>query len=330
MIPDFSQKSMFLTKFVDFLPEKNYSRNITRNTSLHLSLIHTEGGGSNNRAMLGIAYFPWKETMLSLNLQKDRYSDSQVFQIQKNAPAGEGYGYRASLRRFKDKNTGINPYVQYNGKYGIYGAEYFGEESNSSHDEYYTRLSLSGSIGYTGKTFGFSRPIYDSFGIIKVGDLAGVTVFHNNQEIGKTDKEGKVFVPGLFSYQSNRINIDDTAIPLRYSIAGVTKQVSPPYRSGSYISFDITKIQSVTGFLLIKKDGAFVPVEYSEVSMDVKDRPITFVTARDGEFYMENIPPGTYKASFSSGENSFSFDIIIPKTDDVLIDLGGIVVENIH
>ncbi len=271
--------------------------------------------------------------MLSLNLQKDRYTDSQVFQIQKNAPAGEGYGYRASLRRSKDKNgeiTGINPYVQYNGKYGIYSAEYFREESNTAPDEYYTRFSMSGSIGYTGKTFGFGRPIYDSFGIVKVGDLAGVPVFHNNQEIGKTDKKGIVFIPGFYSYQNNHVTIDDTAVPIQYSIAGVTKQVSPPYRSGSFLSFDITKIQSIAGSLLVKKNGVVAPVEFIEVRMDVDDRPITFVTARDGEFYMENIPPGRYKASFSSVENSFSFDIIIPKTDDVLIDLGGIVVEDIH
>jgi outer membrane usher protein len=311
----------------------NYSRNITRNASLNLSLIHTKTDRSNNGATLGITYFPWKETTLSLNLHKDRDSDSQVLQIQKNTPAGEGYGYRASVRRANSEDgevTGFNPYVQYNGKYGIYSAEYFREEGGHAAVNEYTQLSMSGSIGYTGRSIGLGRPIYDSFGIVKVGDLAGVPVFHNNQEIGKTDTAGKVFIPGLYSYQNNHVTIDDTAVPIEYSIAGVTKQVSPPLRSGSFLSFDVTKIQSITGALLMKKDGATLPVEYSEVSMDVNGRPMTFVTARGGEFYIENIPPGKYKASFSSEDESFSFDVIIPKTADALIELGGVVVEDIH
>ena len=189
---------------------------------------------------------------------------------------------------------------------------------------------MSGSIGYTGKSIGLGRPIYDSFGIVKVADLAGVPVFHNNQEIGKTNKEGKLFLPSLYSYQNNRVTIDDTAVPIHYSIAGVTKRVSPSFRSGSFISFDVIKIQPITGSLLMKKDGAVVPVEYSEVRMDVNGHPMIFITARGGEFYVENIPPGKYKASFSFEDKPFSVNIVIPETVDTFIELGGVIVEDIH
>ena len=62
------------------------------------------------------------------------------------------------------------------------------------------RLSAAGGIVYVGGRVGFSRPVTDSFGLVRVDRLEGVRVSLNNQEIGRTDASGEVFLPNLGSY----------------------------------------------------------------------------------------------------------------------------------
>ncbi len=115
---------------------------------------------------------------------------------------------------------------------------------------------------------------------------------------------------------------------MNYSIGEASRRVSPPFRSGSFINFDIAKMQGITGSLKIKTDGTVKPVEFYEINIAANGKKVIFPTGKEGEFYLENIPPGRYPAQFNYMEKSFTFDIIIPKVDDIIIDIGSIIVEN--
>jgi outer membrane usher protein len=78
------------------------------------------------------------------------------------------------------------------------------------------------------------------------------------------------------------------------------------------------------------RNGQVRPVEFHEVRMRVGDQEMTFPTGKNGEFYLENIKAGTYKASFKDGEKPCTFDIIIPETDEMIIDLGGVTCETVR
>jgi len=217
--------------------------------------------------------------------------------------------------------------VQYNAKRGIVAAETkidFDREGRT-HEAY--RLSAAGSIAYVGGTIGLSRPIIDSFGLVKVGDLKDVAVFHNNEEIGRTNASGKVFVPNLSAYYDNQITINDKDIPMDYTISGVMKFVSPPLRSGSFIAFDIMKFQAITGMLKVKIKGETKPAEFYEVSMLVDGQEIIFPTGKGGEFYFENIKPGRYKTVLKYVGKECIFAMIIPESTDMIIDLKEVICE---
>ncbi|MEK6696150.1 MAG: fimbria/pilus outer membrane usher protein, partial [Candidatus Deferrimicrobiota bacterium] len=185
-----------------------------------------------------------------------------------------------------------------------------------------------GGVAFVGETIGFSRPITDSFGLVSVGGLEGIRVYHNNQEMGRTDGRGKLFLPSLGSYYENRISIADKDVPIEYSLREVLKVVSPPLRSGSRIPFEVKRIQAVTGTLGLRRDGEWKPAEYVEVRLPVEGREIAFPTGKGGEFYVEDLGPGTHVATVEQEGKRCLFEMKVPATDDMIVDLGRLTCED--
>ena len=226
------------------------------------------------------------------------------------------------------RRNAVNPYIQYNGRYGIYSGEYRGsyEKENPANESY--QLSAAGSIVYVGESIEFSRPVSDSFAVIKVGEVPGVRAYHNNKEIGRTDAKGRTVIPNLGSYVDNYLSINDQDIPVDYNLSSVNRYISPPLRSGSMLRFEATKTQALSGILRVKRGTEVKPVENNEILLKIGDQEVPYLTARDGEFYLENIPPGVYEASVVYEGKRLFFSLTVPETDDMIIELGVVTIED--
>lgn len=307
-----------------------YSRTFFRNLSLQLLYRNLRQERSANEFFAGLTYYPWADTSLSASYRRTEDTNTYTVQAQKNQPVGEGWGYRISAARTdapEASATSVNPFVQYNAKRAILGAEYIGEYADPGRNRERYRLSAAGGVAYVGGVFGLSRPIADSFGLVAVDNLAGVRVYQNNQEIGRTDARGRAFVPAMNSYVENHITIADRDVPMEYSLGEVRRVVSPPLRSGSVIRFEARKYRAVTGKFSVKTDGKLRPVEYHEVRMEVAGRELSFPTGKGGEFYFENLPPGTHAAAFEFEGRKYRFALPVPESEETIVDLGGIVIE---
>jgi outer membrane usher protein FimD/PapC len=307
-----------------------YTKNFLGSLNLQLSCTNSRERVSTKVLFAGLTYYPWADTSLSAGYRREADTDTYTVQAQKNQPVGEGWGYRLAGGKADAPAasvTSVNPFVQYNAKRGIVSAEYTGDfpDSGKSRESY--RLSAAGGIVYVGGAFGLSRPVTDSFGLVAVDNLAGVRVYQNNQEIGRTDARGRVFVPSMGSYVQNQISIADRDVPMDYSLAELSRLVSPPLRSGSVIRFDARKYQAVTGTFYAKVDGEARPVEYHEIRMEADGKEMAFPTGKGGEFYLENIRPGTYPASFEYKGRKCAVELKVPESEDTIIDLGGITCE---
>ena len=208
-------------------------------------------------------------------------------------------------------------------------------------------VAVSGAVVAAGPVVGFTRPVTDSFALVQVGDLSGVQVSVNGQDFGTTDGSGRLFVPGLGSYVDNRITISDRDVPVNYSLAAVSRVVSPQLQSGSCVSFPTTRTQPVTGRLRVQVPDGIKPVEFTKVSLTEGGRNYAFMTAGDGEFYLEQLVAegenaavgkresecgagdggpramaGAYKGTFEYQGRSCAFELFIPLSDDMIIDLG--------
>jgi outer membrane usher protein len=309
----------------------------------------------------GIAY----EYFVGINwtLGKDTYASSlnrftegtrdNIVQVYKNIASGEGLSYRATYES-QDSNAlrsdSVNPYVQYNARYGIYSADYTYQQANGRDYNNYA-ISASGAAVYAGGAFGFTRPVNDSFSIVKIDGLKDVKVNVANTEMGRTDSSGTLIIPEIKSYNYNQVSLDPSDVPMDYQLSNLNVYISPSQWSGSCIVISAKQMQAFTGRILVPTNGGTEPLELRELTMRVKDRTMQFLTGKGGEFYFENtlsedgkeqqspfrgcralsekggapatiITPGTYTASFDHQGRSCTVELQIVKSDDVIVDLG--------
>ena len=302
-----------------------YSRTLFRNFRMFAVFNRIEDSDKSNAVFINFSYSPTRNTTISASFDRKDDTNIETFQVQKNTPIGEGIGARASYQRTDSDSESINTldtFLQYNARYGTFTGRYRTADDNQTY-----QLTAAGGISFLGGTVSAGRPVTDSFALVEVGGLEDVRVYLNNNEIGRTDSSGKVFIPNLSSYYDNQISIENHDIPIDYSFPDVKLFVSPPERSGAHIQFEVSRFRAIFGKIYVKFGGETKPLKSYELSMKLEDEDITIETTSDGEFYLENIDQGQYKASFIYNNSLCLFDIIVPETDEGLIDLGELFCE---
>jgi outer membrane usher protein len=329
-----------------------YSKNLSRDISVFATFGRTMNDVESYDFFIGLNYYSGKDTGFAVRYDQSDAAKTETVQVQKNQPAGEGLGYSATVAGSEASSGGnfsINPSLQYNSRYNIFRGDfnrrYDGDAASDT-----AQIFVSGAVVYLGNVLGFTRPVTDSFGLVKIGDLEGVRVYNSNQEIGRTNSSGTAFVPNMGSYYDNMISINDKDIPMDYSLSGVAQYVSPPLRSGSCIVFGARRLQYITGMLKMRSGNTLEPVEFAEVTMKVGDKEITFPTGRGGEFSFDTamqeehvqpehkdctslkkredalaIKPGTYRTLFEHKGQTCTFNLVIPDAKDTIVDLGDVV-----
>ncbi|MBI4681697.1 MAG: fimbrial biogenesis outer membrane usher protein [Nitrospirae bacterium] len=297
----------------------SYNKALTKDTSFFMTASETKAVETKNEIMLGLRMYLGGKISGAVSYSGSEGSDVKKASIQKSPPTGTGFGFNANVENTRDLNN-IDGNLNYQNRYGMYGMELSDRAGANGY-----RLSYAGGMGYIGKSIFFSRPITDSFAKIKVGDLEGVRVYSYNNEIGSTNKNGEVIIPNLQSFNDNRIDIEAEDIPINYSIAALTRRITPPFRSGSVVEFDVSKMQAATGSVYMLENGAEFPVEYAIMHIPVKGKTIEGMVGTAGEFYVENVPPGTYPAQIMFKGKMCEFDIVIPDSEEMSVDLGKII-----
>lgn len=333
----------------------SYSRNLASNINLNASFKKTLKPSSGNEFFIGLNYYPGSQINLSATYRKTGDADTEMLQVQKNQPLGQGLGFNASLERTDSESghvTRFNPSVTYNGSHGVYSADYSWQDTNSGSADS-SRFSVSGALVYLGKTVGLIRPVSDSFALVKVGEVEGVRVNLNNQEMARTNASGKAFVPDMSAFNYNQVSITDKDVPMDYLLSAKLKHMSPPFRSGSCVIFDATRVQAVTGRIFAKVGKETKPLEYNEVNLKVGGKPVKVQTGSGGEFYLDNysigpsdssdvqelgcaaldkavtapIQPGRYTATVDYEGKACSFGFDIPESREMIIDMGKVTCE---
>lgn len=271
----------------------------------------------------------------TLSRTRDDTEQTDSFTLQRSAPPGTGFGYRM----YGQQITAIPPpggfvgekpepvrtgsaFVEYRGTHGIYSVDRSQTEQAGT-----TSYSLASALSYVGGSVNLSRPINDAFAVVRLPNLEGVRVYFSNQEMGTTDSDGELIIPGLNSYADNRISFEEKDIPIDYSFKTLSQEVAPPSRGGALVQFDFVRTQSFAGFFYFSKGGKRTPAEYGGLSFRVKGRERSFLGGRDGEYYFENIPPGVYPARLFTDKQECRFDFRVPDSAESFVDLGEVVCE---
>jgi outer membrane usher protein len=148
-----------------------------------------------------------------------------------------------------------------------------------------------------------------------------VRVYSNNQEVGRTDREGRLVVPHVGSFYETQITIDEKDVPLDYSIGELRRVVAPPYRSGSLLAFDVRRLRAVEG--VIATHG--VPAE--NLRFTIEGVAEEFATGRDGRYYIEGLAAGSHAGTLRSGGSECRFTLRVPESTEALTRLAEVACE---
>jgi outer membrane protein OmpA-like peptidoglycan-associated protein len=305
---------------------ESWVKTLRASVTLTASLRNTWTDEHSFLASVGLTYYAGSRTTLSAALEVGEDEDAQTLQVAQNPPLGEGGAFRATLtrqRRSPETYTFV-PNAQYNSRYGIHRAEYTGTRSDgTSNDSYW--LSTAGSLAYVAGSVGLTRPVGDSFGLVRLADLEDVRVSVNTQPVGRTNAAGEVFVPELSSYYVSKVTVDDRDIPLEYLVSDVEVNISPPLRSGSLIDFGLRRYRAVAGLLVFSRDGAFEPVKMRQFTFKAAGEERESFTGLDGEFFIEDVQAGTHPGSTLYQGVQCLFTLNVPESEETVTELGTVV-----
>ena len=212
-------------------------------------------------------------------LSIDEAGNSLEGVVRRNMPIGSGYGYHVGVG-LSDNNF-VNAGASAQNEYGTYTVDVRSSESSGS----LWQAGMRGSLAHLSGVTKFSRQIRDAFAVVKVGEIEGVRVYAENQEVGRTDENGQLFVPGLQPYYRNQLSIEVDDLPLSAAIERTRADTTPYYRSGVIVHFDVRVSNNVL-LRAVLPDGSPVP-EGATVRVRYPDKD--FPVGMDGKVYLEGI-----------------------------------------
>lgn len=303
---------------------------VSGRSSLTASLRHIKDSkGSRNEGFVGITFFPDRDHTVHANVRADsNKAHSESMQLTKHQPIGEGLGYTVSADRFYDpagtNSSQFRSSAQYNAPAALVRGE-FNVLRQAGQVDHEHRLTVAGGLATVDNRVVPGRPVTESFALVKVGEIPGVEVSVNGLPAGKTNAHGELFIPSLHAHYDNDISIRPSDVPIDYAMERLRLKVAPSLRSGTVIAFDAVKMQAITGRLKYQTSAGTVPLENQLASFTMDGKRHNLRTARGGEFYLENVKPGTYPAEANTPQGRCRFDLVIPRSDETFVELPDIV-----
>ncbi|MDH5216339.1 MAG: fimbria/pilus outer membrane usher protein, partial [Gammaproteobacteria bacterium] len=272
-----------------------YNRRVTRTINLFLRGSQIKHDvETENSFLFGVHAILGRKMSSNYSYKKNGEVFTNSIGFQRTAPLGRGIGLRA--RALKDNrvegenNIDGDASLNLKGDHGIINLSYYRSHSLSS-----TQYSLSGALALMDSHFYISRPIYDSFGVTRVGKLDDVDVFLASEHMGNTT-QGRLLIPNLASYSPNRIKIDGEDIPVDVMLSTTENIVVPTPRSGSLVEFSVERFQAISGTIIFNDFGVKRVPEFASLSLHKNELLHESIVGKGGLFYFENVSPGIYQA----------------------------------
>jgi len=217
-----------------------------------------------------------------------------VASLQKSLPSGAGTGYYVSLSASDDAQ--LDYALQ--GESGLLGVQYARRDGSDG-----WRASANGGLAVTSAGVMPSRRLDRSFAVVRVADYPGITVYVENQPVGRTDERGRLLLASLRPYEINAVSVDPRELPLDASLTSTTMSVTPAYRSGPIVPFPVIRASAAT-LRLVTEDGNPVPAGATVIT-DSERVPV----ALDGLVYLTQAA-GRHdaRADWAGGSCRFSFE----------------------
>lgn len=226
--------------------------------------------------------------------------------------AGVGYHIAAGSSDYGYVDAGVVAQNQF----GSYSIDIRDNQSGGTAWQAGTRGSLAYMAGMTQ----FSRRIQDAFAVVKVGNFEGVRVYSENIEIGRTNRDGQIFVPGLRPYLKNQLRIAVDDLPLNARIRETERDTAPYYKSGVVVDFDVHVSTNVM-LRAVQPDGTPLPEGAIANIFHTGDN---FPVGVDGALFLQGLDRSS-EISVRWNGTTCDIDVPYPSGSAVIAKMGDIV-----
>ncbi len=288
---------------------------LTRILELTASVTRTrDAHGPSHEAYAGITLLFGHDSSASIAQVSDAQGTRTTVDSQKPLPVGVGYGYELHAESGSDVVNGVARYQGDHGRYEV--------RQESIGTDVQTSVSVAGALVGIGGNVYATRPVQNSFALIRVPGVEGVRGFASHQEVGRTSRKGDLLVPDMQAYYGNVLNIADSDVPLQYAVPKAGLTLAPPYRGGAVAEFDVRKVQRLTGKVLVVDGDEERAPSYGDLTIVVGAGGASSPLGSEGEFYFENLPAGSHPATVEKDGRQCHFTLDVPASNDLVIDLG--------
>lgn len=182
------------------------------------------------------------------------------------------------------------------------------------------RAGVNGSVALVDGKVAMSRRIDRAFGMVNLPGFPDVRVYLDNREAGRTDGNGRLLLPGLRPYESNRVRVDVEDLPLDAEIGAAEVEAVPFERSGMTIAFPLTLSEQATA-VLQDEHGQPLPVG---LRLRSAEGTLTAWVARDGFSQIKGPLRVLTVIESEPGEEHFACELPAAPDNGLLPDLGTI------
>ena len=290
-----------------------YSVPLRRDLTLQATWRRIAGPLATREAFVGLQWVPAANYTALASLRDTSGTHGASLQAGKLLPEGEGTAWRVTA----EQDQGDSGRTRAFSPEGVWQARHATLEARADESDIggvRTRAysaAVSGSLAYVGGRVGASRPIDDSFALVRIEPAVGnVRVYLNRQELGRTDAAGEVFVPRVVSYVENHLAVDDRDIPIDRALDNKDRLLVPPSGRGDLVRFAAPPLRAVSGVLRLRRGDRDVPAELVLLILHGARGDYEMPVGRGGEFYVENLPAGRYRSRLEGATPcDFAFDV---------------------
>ncbi|HKW80339.1 MAG TPA: hypothetical protein VJQ49_04975, partial [Casimicrobiaceae bacterium] len=190
--------------------------------------------------------------------------------------------------------------------------------------------SIAGAYAWAGGVGAFTRPIYDSFAVVRTGNLEAVRVLQNSQEAGRTGRDGALLATTVGSYVENRFTLDPNTVPIDTIIGQNSVVVVPPLRGGVLVDFGLRPQRALSGVLIFRRGAEERPLGGIDTVLASGSSRIDLFTAADGAFYVEDAAPGSYHGEVRIDGTGCRLALVVAEDAKMPLNLGRVYCEALH
>ena len=257
----------------------SYSRSLPYRASLFTTVFRDFGTDKSTGIVIGLSIPLGESASVTSDVSSGQGGTTATVDAVKSlGPTPGDFGWEVR------DSEGATPYRQasfsYRSSYLTAKVGVSQDQSNSN-----AGLELRGSIATMGGGVFFSNWIDDGFAVVDAG-APNVEISYENRPVGTTGANGMLLVPTLRSYQTNKITIDPTNLPVDAELETTHDVVAPADRSGVLVKFKVHSDTTAALVVFVRADGSSClpgrrdgSTAATSLSSDTMDSPLSKTSA---------------------------------------------------